>query len=225
MTTTTTTTTATATAAAAAAAATTTTTTTTTTRCTEIKSTPFSGVISCGRVWRKVPESDARSVAKSGGRCRNTMLGVWQAGSLNASSFASQNTQKVNNKNNINNNNNKTLYISTKHNLQMFGVVPFIKNASSYHWRELPQVSFSSRQKLRSILLSRQKTCFVVTNAYLSRQTRVCCDKSFVVTKMRHKAAPVSDSHSCFRFFSFASRRVTGPFSLPSNKSSNNILY
>ena len=34
--------------------------------CAEIKSTcPFSGVTSSGRVWRKVPESDALSVTKS----------------------------------------------------------------------------------------------------------------------------------------------------------------
>ena len=30
--------------------------------CAEIKSAPFSGVTSSGRVWRKMPESDARSV-------------------------------------------------------------------------------------------------------------------------------------------------------------------
>ena len=30
--------------------------------CAEIKSTPFSGVTKSGRVWRKVPESDAQSV-------------------------------------------------------------------------------------------------------------------------------------------------------------------
>ena len=33
--------------------------------CAEMKSTyPFSGVTKSGRVWRKVPESDARSVAR-----------------------------------------------------------------------------------------------------------------------------------------------------------------
>ena len=71
------------------------------------KECPFSGVTSSGRVWRKVPESDARSVVSShipalvvrhsfhqtlpwlqtpssglrhpsfGGRCRKVMLGVW----------------------------------------------------------------------------------------------------------------------------------------------------
>ena len=64
-----------------------------------------------------------------------------------------------------------------------------------YHWRELPQVSFLSRQIRRlcrdkSMLvlsrqnyvcgdkyLSRQNTCFVATNTHLSRQTRVCRDK------------------------------------------------
>ena len=30
--------------------------------CAEIKECPFSGVTKSGRVWRKVPESDARSV-------------------------------------------------------------------------------------------------------------------------------------------------------------------
>ena len=30
--------------------------------CAEIKSAPFSGVTKSGRVWKKVPESDARSV-------------------------------------------------------------------------------------------------------------------------------------------------------------------
>ena len=30
--------------------------------CAEIKECPFCGVTSSGRVWRKVPESDARSV-------------------------------------------------------------------------------------------------------------------------------------------------------------------
>ena len=32
-------------------------------------------------------------------------------------------------------------------------------------------------------VLSRQKTCFVMTNTCLSRQTRVCHDKTFVATK------------------------------------------
>ena len=55
------------------------------------KECPFSGVTKCGRVWRKVPGSDARSVGKIqtpstglrhppfnfGGRCRKAMLGVW----------------------------------------------------------------------------------------------------------------------------------------------------
>ena len=30
--------------------------------CAEIKSAPFSGVTKSGRIWRKVPESDVRSV-------------------------------------------------------------------------------------------------------------------------------------------------------------------
>ena len=34
------------------------------------KECPFSGVTKSGRVWRRVPESDAR------GRCRKAMLGV-----------------------------------------------------------------------------------------------------------------------------------------------------
>ena len=59
----------------------------------------------------------------------------------------------------------------------------------TYHWRERPQVSFSSRQTRvchdRTRLLSRQKyACrdkimFVATK-YLSRQTRVCRNKTFL---------------------------------------------
>ena len=54
--------------------------------CAEIKTEcPFSGVTNSGRVWRKVPESDARSQTPStslrhpsfGGRCRKAVLGVW----------------------------------------------------------------------------------------------------------------------------------------------------
>ena len=33
--------------------------------CAEIKMYPFSGVTKSGRVWRKVPESDARSVGQN----------------------------------------------------------------------------------------------------------------------------------------------------------------
>ena len=43
-----------------------------------------------------------------------------------------------------------------------------------------------------SILLSRQRTCFVATNT--SRQTRVCRNKTFVATKMILAAAPVNDT-------------------------------
>ena len=39
------------------------------------KECPFSGVTKSGRVWRKVLESDARSVV----RCRKAMLEVWLA--------------------------------------------------------------------------------------------------------------------------------------------------
>ena len=45
-----------------------------------------------------------------------------------------------------------------------------------------------------SILLSRQKTCFVVTNTCLSLQTHVCHNKSFVTTKMILVAAPANDT-------------------------------
>ena len=49
------------------------------------KECPFSGVTKSGRVWRKVPESDARSMSCMvcrtepvfGGRCRKAMLEVW----------------------------------------------------------------------------------------------------------------------------------------------------
>ena len=50
------------------------------------KECPFSGVTIFGRVWRKVPESDARSLVEGagkrclefGGRYRKGMLGVWR---------------------------------------------------------------------------------------------------------------------------------------------------
>ena len=44
------------------------------------------------------------------------------------------------------------------------------------------------------VCLPRQKTCFVATNTCLSRQTRVCGDKSFVATKIILVAVPASDS-------------------------------
>ena len=51
---------------------------------------PFSGVTKSGRVWRKLPESDARSLEEVagkrclefGGRCRKAMPGVWVPGAL-----------------------------------------------------------------------------------------------------------------------------------------------
>ena len=45
------------------------------------KECPFSGVIKSGRVWRRVPESDARSGAgkRCSESCRKAMLGVWGA--------------------------------------------------------------------------------------------------------------------------------------------------
>ena len=47
---------------------------------------PFSGVTKSGRVWRKMPESEAQSVeedagkrcSECGGRCRKAVLGVWR---------------------------------------------------------------------------------------------------------------------------------------------------
>ena len=45
-----------------------------------------------------------------------------------------------------------------------------------------------------STLLSWQKTCFVATNMCLLRQTHVCCDKTFVATKIILVAAPASDT-------------------------------
>ena len=44
-----------------------------------------------------------------------------------------------------------------------------------------------------SILLSPQKTCFVVTNTRLLRQTRICHDKTFVATKTVLVTAPAND--------------------------------
>ena len=69
------------------------------------KECPFSGVTKSGRIWRKVPKSDARSLEEGaemrcsefglegaekrcsefGGRCRKAMLGVWYQPTLRAS--------------------------------------------------------------------------------------------------------------------------------------------
>ena len=55
-----------------------------------------------------------------------------------------------------------------------------------YHWRELPEVSFLLRQtrfcRDRTRVLSRQK--YACGDKYLSRETRVCCDKGFVATSI-----------------------------------------
>ena len=61
--------------------------------------------------------------------------------------------------------------------------------AVEYDWRELPQVSFLSRQRR----VCRDKYVFVTTNTMggtttkirlLSRQKYACCDKSFVAIKL-----------------------------------------
>ena len=177
-----------------------------------------------------MPESDVRSEAESGGRCRKAMYGMWQSleeGAGKRCSECDRVTERQFFRKSKHPKGPKERYSLAQNNLQIFGVIPFIKNASSYHWRELPQVSFSSRQKL-----CRYKHTFVATKDMFCRDKhmfvatkRVCRDKSFVVTKMILMAAPVNESHSCFGLFSFASRRVTGPFSLPSNNNNNNILY
>ena len=43
-------------------------------------------------------------------------------------------------------------------------------------------------------LLCHDKSMFVMTNTCLSQQTRVCCNKTFVMTKMILVAAPTNDS-------------------------------
>ena len=52
-------------------------------------------------------------------------------------------------------------------------------DARRYHWRELPPVSFLSRQKC----LSRQNPSFVATKVCLSRQNGICRNKIFLLTK------------------------------------------
>ena len=49
-----------------------------------------------------------------------------------------------------------------------------------YHWRELPQELFLSRQRF-----CRNKG-FVTTNTYLSRQTRVCRDKTRLLSRQKY---------------------------------------
>ena len=61
-------------------------------------------------------------------------------------------------------------------------------SAENYHWRQLPQVSFLSQQKFchdkhefaaTKHVFCRDKSTLVITKL-LSKQTRVCHDKSFV---------------------------------------------
>ena len=54
----------------------------------------------------------------------------------------------------------------------------------SYHWRELPQVSFLSRQTFCRDKHVRQNMSFISTKICLSRQTYFCGDKSFVATNI-----------------------------------------
>ena len=48
-----------------------------------------------------------------------------------------------------------------------------------------------------SILLSWQKTCFVVKNTSLTRQTYVCQDRTFIMTKLVLVAAAANDKFKC----------------------------
>ena len=88
---------------------------------------------------------------------------------------------------------------------------PFLPNRVTYHWRELPQVSFLSRQKFcaclsrqnpffprqkHAIILSRQ--IFVVTNVSLSRQTYFCRDKHVFCR----------DKSMLFKYFQYTSSKV-----------------
>ena len=49
-------------------------------------------------------------------------------------------------------------------------------------------------QATTSILLSQQKTCFVMTNTWLSQQTHVCCDKTSGATKIILVTTPANDT-------------------------------
>ena len=82
-----------------------------------------------------------------------------------------------------------------------------------YHWQELPQVSFLSRQKFcrnKHMFVATKNTSFVTTKACLLRKTFVttnmclfCCDKNIlsyfcktvVVTKIILVAAPANGSY------------------------------
>ena len=50
--------------------------------CTEIKGAPFSGVTKSGRVWRKVPESDAQSVGLSQSITQHKLTGSKNSGHM-----------------------------------------------------------------------------------------------------------------------------------------------
>ena len=70
----------------------------------------------------------------------------------------------------------------------------FLGGLGEHHWRELPQVSFLSRQKF-----CRNKHAFVETNMCLSRQNNICRDKTFVTTKTlyRDKHGFARQKYSC----------------------------
>ena len=81
-------------------------------------------------------------------------------------------------------------------------------NGRKHYWRELPQVSFLSRQKIcrdnhvffaTKHVFCRDKSMLVATKLF-SRKTRVC----FVATKMILGAAPASDKEvpACYLFSS-----------------------
>ena len=77
-----------------------------------------------------------------------------------------------------------------------------------YHWRELLQVSFLSRQNFcrdKSMLVATElcflRQIFVAINIILSRQ-KFCCDKYiFVATKMVPVAAPAMTHIVCLDNF------------------------
>ena len=94
-------------------------------------------------------------------------------------------------------------------------------HAPSYHWRELPQVSFLSRQKTNTCLLRqkyfcRDKRIFVLRNIILSRQAyfcrdkRVCCDETRLLSRQKYACRDRTfvATKTCFSRQTFLSTNV-----------------
>ena len=77
-------------------------------------------------------------------------------------------------------------------------VICLILSASSrtrYHWRQLLQVFLSRQTRVccdKTRLACRDKTMLVATKLFLSRQNYVCRDRSFVATNIILVAGPAS---------------------------------